>query len=196
MKLKTLLDIIAKLKQNSEITTKLEEREINYIREFIASTIREHEVELLKNLENGIEVDIEVIAWVMFHSESERRYIFNNLNSETFKNKNVEVIDNFEEIISSNKEIKPFETIPFKFYKYVSRYIKNRGIADNQANYAKRFLQNISYKYESYSQLTIRQYDYLEKIIKEYPDFFNNDYLIEEGFENECKIIAELTNEH
>lgn len=197
MKLKILLDIIDNLKTNSEIKTEIEEEKIIFIEEYIASTIKDSEIALLKKLDNKIEVDTEVLSWVLFNNESDRNRIFNNLNSKTFTNKSVEVIDKFEEIISSNKEINPIETIPLEFYKYVSLYIQNRGINNKQLDYPKRFLKSISksWKQKSFSDLTPRQSDYLEKLIKDHPKFFNNDYLKEQGFSSECNIIAEVSNE-
>ena len=64
----------------------------------------------MKNLDNKIEVDIEVISWVLFNSETDRKEIFNNLNSETFTNKSVEVIDNFElNSFDKSLDIKDFD---------------------------------------------------------------------------------------
>jgi hypothetical protein len=199
MKLKTLLYIINNLKANSEINRGIKEDEIVFITEYIASTIKDHEIELLNKIDPESDVDIDVISWALFDSDSNRNHIFNNLNDKTFAHKSVDVIDHIDEIIREKTEKKldsvSIEIVPFKFYGYVSQYIENRGSNNKQLDYAKRFLKTLSWRYESYTDLTNNQINYLKQLIKEYPNLFNNDFLIEKGFSNACKIISELSNE-
>lgn len=192
MKLKLLLEIIENIKTNSAIKAEVEEDIILYIREYIASTITEHEVKLLKGFDGEFEVDLHLISWLLFDDESNRNQIFANLKSEIFEQNKGESIDYFDKIIDSNRKKNPLEDIPMIFYKSVSTYIKNREIKDNKLDYAIRFLKNISWKYSSYSELSDKQANYLNQLIKDYPDFFNNDFLKEKGFSNECEIISGL----
>jgi len=195
MKLKTLIEIIENFKTNSEIKAEVEEEKILYIKEYIASTIKEHELKLLKGIDTELEVDLDLISWLLFDDESNRIHIFGNLNSEIFTQNKYELIDYFEGIIESKRKKNPVEDIPFKFYKFVSIYIKNRGIKNKQLDYVIRFLNTISWKYQSYSELSPKQTNYLNQLIKDHPDFFNNDFLKEKGFSNECEIVLAFLNE-
>jgi hypothetical protein len=189
MKLHIFLETIENLKTNVKISYDLEEEIKIFIEDYIVSIIKDEELEILKKLNSDTEIDLEILSWVLFYSEIERKQIFENLNDETFMSKSTEAINQLEEFIAEKREKNPLENIQFEFFKYVSLYIANRGINNK---YAIRFLKNISWRYESYDSLTNNQKKYLNTLITENPIFFNNDFLKEEGFSNECEIMSKI----
>jgi len=167
-----------------------------YIYRFFIKNLTKEELEILK--ETSVKTDYEIIGAICLHSLEIRLKMFHQLERiEKARSQFEEIQLIFEENTTNN----PLNSISNEFWKTVKIYLIQLEIDSYPFNKkAINFLNSVAFN--GYSNLTIPQKKWIDGLIEadknraETDHFFVNNFLIQNGFENDCKIIELVWANH
>ena len=167
-----------------------------YIYKFFIKNLTKEELDLLEN--SPVQTDYEIIGAICLHKLEIRIKMFNQL-------ERIEKAESpFEEmqiIFQENSISNPLNSISNEFWKTVKIYLQQLEIDSYPFNKkAINFLNSVAHT--GYPNLTSPQQKWVDGLIEadrnrtETDHFFVNDFLIEEGFKDDCKTIEQVWANH
>jgi hypothetical protein len=167
-----------------------------YIYKYFIKHLTEEELEILKN--TSVVTDYEIIGAICVHSVEMRIIMFNQL--ERIENAK-SPFEEIQVILKENTASNPLNLVSKEFWKTVKKYLEQLEVDSYPFNKkAINFLNSVAYA--GYLNLSTPQKKWLDGLIeadRNRPDtdhYFVNEFLIQKGFNDDCKAIEKVWENH